>query len=474
VTIHGATPRKLGGHTAADNLFAKLPAPKLPLLDRPYGILITGIGGTGVLTLGALLGMAAHLEGKGVTVLDISGLAQKNGAVTSHIRLAPHPEELHAVRIASGGANLLLGCDLVVAATPAALVRVQTGITKAVVNSHMQPTPAFIFDPDVDFNTATMLQAIKTATGEGGTDLIDGTGLTSALMGDSIASNLFMLGYAFQKGFVPLGLGAIDRAIELNGVAIENNKRSFAFGRLAANNRAQVEALVRNALHDDAVDLQSLDALIDHRAAFLTVYQDTAYAKRYRDAVAAIKTAETSRARGFSGFAEAVARNLFTLMAYKDEYEVARLYSDGEFFKKLKRQFEGDFTLEYHLAPPLLASRDAVTGEPRKRVFGPWMRHVFKLLALLRPLRGTAFDIFGYTRDRRMERRLIADYEAIVRELAASLNPGNHSLCVEISSLPAKIRGFGHVKTRNVEGAKACEAELLALLRSKETAASAA
>ena len=475
VTVHGATPRKLGGHTAADNLFAKLAEPKLPPLDRPYGILITGIGGTGVITLGALLGMAAHLEGKGVTVLDISGLAQKNGAVTSHIRFAPHPEELHAVRIAAGGADLLLGCDLVVAATPAALVRVQTGVTKAVVNRHMQPTPAYIFDPDVDFDTATMLQAIEAATGQGGTDLIDGTGLASALMGDSIAANLFMLGYAFQKGLVPLGLGAIERAIELNGVAIENNRRSFAFGRLAASNRAQVEALVRNALHDDAaVDLHSLDALIDHRAAFLTAYQNAAYAKRYRDAVAAIKAAETSRARGFLGLAEAAARSLFTLMAYKDEYEVARLYSDGAFLKKLRQQFEGDFTLEYHLAPPILASRDPSTGEPHKRVFGPWMRHVFKLLALLRPLRGTAFDIFGYTQERRMERRLIADYEAIVRELAASLNPGNHALCVEIASVPAKIRGFGHVKARNAESAKACEAELLALLRSKETAASAA
>jgi indolepyruvate ferredoxin oxidoreductase len=476
VTVRGATPRKLAVPAAAsDAALAGLAEPQHPPFERPYGILITGIGGTGVVTLGALLGMAAHLEGKAVTVLDISGLAQKNGAVTSHIRLAPRAADLHAVRIGAGGADLLLGCDLVVAATPAALSRVQSGVTKAVVNSHLQPTPAFIFDPDVNFETAAMLRAIKAATGDGGTDLVDATGLASALMGDSIATNLFMLGYAFQKGLVPLGLSAIERAIELNGISVENNKRSFAWGRAAAADRSRVEALLHNTLGDDtSAEPQGLDALIDHRAAFLVQYQSEAYAQRYRDAVAAIKAAEASRARGYSGLVRAAARNLFTLMAYKDEYEVARLYSDGAFLKKLQQQFDGDFTLEYHLAPPLLASRDPSTGEPRKRAFGPWILRIFRILARLRRLRGTVFDIFGYTRERRMERRLIAEYEAILRELAVSLSPDNYPLAVEIASVPAKMRGFGHVKARNVETAKACEAELLTLLRSKEVPASAA
>jgi len=473
VTVRGATPRKLGGIAAADNLFARLPEPKLQPLDQPYSIVVTGIGGTGVITLGALIGMAAHLEGKGCTVLDVSGLAQKNGAVMSHVRLAPRPEELHSVRVAAGGADLLLGCDLVVAASPAALSRIASGATKAVLNSHVRPTAAFIFNPDADFETITMLQAIKAAARE--TDMVDATGLASALMGDSIAANLFMLGYAFQKGPVPLSLAAIERAIELNGIAVETNKRSFAWGRLAAQDRAQVEALVRNAAPDAATpEPQTLDALIERRAAFLGQYQDAAYAQRYRDTVAAIKTAEAARARGYSGLGGAVAKYLFTLMAYKDEYEVARLYTDGTFLRKLQAQFEGDFTLDYHLAPPLLAARDPATGELRKRVFGPWMRHVFKLLARLRGLRGTVFDIFGYTKERRMERRLIAEYEAVIREVAASLNPGNHALAVEIASLPAKIRGFGHVKARNVETTKTCEAELLALLRSKDAPASAA
>src|SRR6202044_2650468 len=475
VTVRGATPRKLGGLAANDSLFADLPEPKAPPLERPYGILITGVGGTGVVTLGALIGMAAHLEGKGCTVLDISGLAQKNGTVMSHIRLAPRPEDLYAVRVASGGADVLLACDPVVAASPAALPRLQAGTTKAIINSHAQPTAAFIFKPDIDFETAKMLHAIKTAAGEGGADSIDATGLAATLMGDSIAANLFMLGYTFQKALVPLTLAAIARAIELNGVAVDSNKRSFGFGRLAAHDRAQVEALVRGALRDDATpEPQGLYALVEHRAAFLKGYQNAAYAQRYRDAVRTVRIAEAKLARGFSGLAEAVARNLFTLMAYKDEYEVARLYTDGAFIKKLQRQFEGDFTVDYHLAPPLLARRDPATGEPKKRAFGPWMRHVFRLLTWLRPLRGTALDIFGYTRERRMERRLIADYEALLGELSASLSPDNHALAVEIASLPAKIRGFGHIKARNVESAKACEAELLALLRGKDTQASAA
>jgi indolepyruvate ferredoxin oxidoreductase len=473
VTVRGATPRKLGGLAANNSLFAGLPEPKAQSLERPYGILVTGVGGTGVVTLGALLGMAAHLEGKGCTVLDISGLAQKNGAVMSHVRLAPQPEHLYAVRVASGGADVLLACDPVVAASPAALSRLQSGATKAVINSHAQPTAAFIFKPDIDFETAKMLQAIKTAAGD--SDSIDATALAAALMGDSIAANLFMLGYAFQKGLVPLTLAAIARAIELNGVAVDTNKRSFAWGRLAAHDRAKVEALVRGALRDDPEpEPQNLDALVESRAVFLKSYQNAAYAQRYRTTVRTISVAEAKFARGFSGLAEAVARNLFTLMAYKDEYEVARLYTDGAFIKKLQQQFDGDFTLDYHLAPPLLARRDPATGEPKKRAFGPWMRHVFRLLTWLRPLRGTVLDIFGYTQERRMERRLVADYEAVLRELSTSLSPDNHALAIEIASLPAKMRGFGHIKARNVESTKACEAELLALLRGKDAQASAA
>jgi indolepyruvate ferredoxin oxidoreductase len=473
VTVRGATLRKVGALAANDAMFAQVPEPKAPPLDRAYGILLTGVGGTGVVTLGALLGMAAHLEGKGCTVLDISGLAQKNGAVVSHVRIAPHPEELHAVRIAAGGADLLLACDAVVAASPAALPRLRASATKAVVNSLAAPTAAFIFKPDIDFETAKMLQVIRGATADA--HLVDASGLAAALMGNTIATNLFMLGYAFQKGLVPLGAATLVRAIELNGVAAEANRESFAWGRLAAHDRAQVDALLRRVLHDETPpEPQGLDALVEHRAAFLIKYHSAAYAQRYRNGVRGVRIAEAKSAPGFSGLGEAAARNLFTLMAYKDEYEVARLYSDGAFLKKLQRQFDGHFTLHYHLAPPLLAPRDRATGELKKRAFGPWMGRLFKLLARLRRLRGTPFDIFGYTTERRMERRLIADYEALLRELSASLNPGNHPLAVEIAALPAQIRGFGHVKAKNVEAAKACEAELLALWRNKDAPAAAA
>jgi indolepyruvate ferredoxin oxidoreductase len=472
VTVHGGTPRKL--KSLSSGPFAQLPLPSPQPLDRPYGIVIAGIGGSGVITLGALLGMAAHLEGKGCTVLDCTGLSQKNGAVTSHVRLARTSEDLHAVRVAAGGAGLLLGCDMVVAASGESLACVESGVTKAIVNSHVAPTAAFVINPDVDLDAAAMARALRTAVGNDGIEFVDGTGLATALIGDSIGTNVFMLGYAFQKGLVPLSLAAIERAIEINGVAADSNRRAFASGRLSAQDRLQVEALVHPPMQVKPPEPQDLSALVERRVAFLTDYQDAAYACQYRDAVAEIAAAEVARAPGRSGLAEAVARNLFKLMAYKDEYEVARLYTDGTFLEKLHRQFEGDLRLEFHLAPPLLARRDPVTGSPQKRAFGPWMFKVFKLLARLRRLRGTPFDLFGRTRERRQERALIAEYETELREITTALNLDNHALAVEIASLPEQIRGFGHIKARNVEKAKSRAAALLALLRGADRAATAA
>jgi indolepyruvate ferredoxin oxidoreductase len=487
VTIHGGSVRKAArkqvAAVAADP-FASLPLPAPAALAEPYGILITGIGGTGVITVGALLGMAAHLEGKGCTVLDFTGLAQKNGAVMSHVRIAPLPEDIHAVRIAAGGARLVLGCDMVVAASPTALSRMENGVTRAVINSALTPTASFVLNGDIDFEAAGMQRTLRDAIGrdaigreaggKDGIDFVDGTGLATALMGDSIATNLFMLGYAVQKGLVPLGLAAIERAIELNGVAVENSKRTFNWGRLAAHDRAAVEAQARPVMREEPKQTQSLAELVARRAAFLTSYQDEAYAERYRMAVARVEKAERDKAKGRTGLAETFAKSLFKLMAYKDEYEVARLYTDGDFLKKLHAQFEGDFKLEFNLAPPLFAKRDPATGELQKRPYGAWTFQAFKLLAKLKGLRGTAFDIFGHSEERKTERRLIGEYEATMASVIAALDAGNHALSVQIAALPEQIRGFGHVKEKNLAQVKAREANLLAAFHRPAGTATAA
>jgi indolepyruvate ferredoxin oxidoreductase len=468
VSVHGGAPAKARRPQLTlvqDDPFASLPMPTLRPLSEAYGILITGIGGTGVITVGALIGMAAHLEGKGCTVLDFTGLAQKNGAVMSHVRLAPQPEDLHAVRIAAGGANLVLGCDMVVAASPAALSRIEPGITRAVINGYMTPVAAFVTNGDMDLGTEAMMKSIRDAAGNDATTFVDGTGLATAILGDSIATNLFMLGYAWQKGLLPLSLAAIERAIELNGVAVETSKRTFAWGRLAAHNLAAVQAAAKPTLRIEKPAARTLSEIVAKRVELLTAYQDKAYAERYRGFVERVASVEKERARGRSGLAEAVAKSLYKLMAYKDEYEVARLYTDGEFLKKLDAQFEGDYKLSFHLAPPLFADRDAETGQLKKREYGPWILSAFKVLASLKRLRGTMFDVFGHTEERKIERRLIAEYEATVDSLLATLDQINHGLAVQIASVPETMRGFGHIKEKNVVAAKAREASLLAAYR---------
>jgi len=469
VSVHGGAPAKAKRaqlKLVQDDPFASLPMPAMRPLSEAYGILVTGIGGTGVITVGALIGMAAHLEGKGCTVLDFTGLAQKNGAVMSHVRLAPQPEDLHAVRIAAGGANLVLGCDMVVAASPAALSRIEPGVTRAVINGYMTPVAAFVMNGDMDLGTEAMMKSIRDASGDEAVSFVDGTGLATAILGDSIATNLFMLGYAWQKGLVPLSLDALDRAIELNGVAVETSKRTFAWGRLAAHNLAAVQAAAKPTMRIEKPAARTLTEIVTKRVELLTAYQDSAYAERYRRFVERVASVEKERARGRSGLAEAVAKSLYKLMAYKDEYEVARLYTDGAFLAKLGAQFEGDYKLTFHLAPPLFAERDAETGQLKKREYGAWMMSAFRVLAGLKRLRGTAFDVFGYTEERKMERRLIAEYEATIDSLLATLDQNNHALAVQIASVPETMRGFGHVKEKNVMAAKAREASLLATYRS--------
>jgi indolepyruvate ferredoxin oxidoreductase len=484
-------------------------------LSQPWNILITGVGGTGVVTIGALLGMAGHLEGKGASVLDQTGLAQKGGAVTTHIRIARTPADIHAVRIAAGEADLVLGCDMVVVNDYWALSKVRSGRSSVVLNSYEAMPGTFTTRPDMQFPATDIIAAIKVALGGKDPHVVDATQLATALMGDAIASNLFILGYAWQQGLVPLSLDSIMRAVELNGAAIEMNKTAFAWGRLAVvDPKAVAEAagLVRNAqtaaestphelpmlspgawegnewgatsaprttrkedelrhvpAHggdnvaflplDDARLSRSLDEVISRRVAFLTEYQDASYARRYSDFVARVHAAERNVA-GTTDLTEAVARYAFKLMAYKDEYEVARLYTSGDFKKKLEQQFDGDYKLKFHLAPPLLAKKDA-QGRLIKQEFGPWVFTAFKWMAKLRFLRGGAFDIFGKTEERRMERQLIVDYFATIEGLLGKLDRSNVGLAAEIASIPEHIRGYGHVKEDHLHKAKTREAELL-------------
>jgi indolepyruvate ferredoxin oxidoreductase len=474
VTVEAGGLRKPKRADALD--VTALPDPAVPVTTEPYGILVTGIGGTGVVTIGALLGMAAHLAGKGCSVLDMTGLAQKNGAVVSHVRIADTPERIHATRIAAGEAKLVLACDILTGVGDEAVAKMQRGVTKALVNTALVMPAEFTRNADLKFPLGSMEHEIRDAVAPGDAEFLDATRLATGLMGDSIATNLFMVGFAYQRGLIPLGEDAILRAIELNGAAVESNKQSFRWGRLAAVDPARVAAAAvpASAKPDSQRLSESVDEMIARRAAFLTDYQDAAYARRYTDFVAKVRAAETARLSGKTALTEAVARYYFKLLAIKDEYEVARLYTDGDFLKRVAAQFEGDYKLNFHLAPPLSNKPDPVTGEAKKSTYGPWMMTAFRVLAKMKWLRGTALDVFGKTHERRTERRLITDYEALIDELLPRLAAHNHAIAAELASIPEHIRGYGHVKDRHLKAAKTKEAALVASFRAAAPGAAAA
>ena len=469
VTVEGATLKQgsrvaaLADHPPLEEV--ALPEPALPALGQTYDIIVTGVGGTGVVTIGGILGMAAHLEGKGVGVLDMAGLAQKGGAVYSHMRIAARPEDIHAIRIAAGGADLVLGGDMVVAGNKKVLAAVKHGTTAMVINLAEFLPGDFTRNADFSLPTERLKRAIIADAGREKTHFVDATRAANALFGNSVGANIFLVGYAYQLGAIPLAAASIEQAIELNGEAVAMNKAAFHWGRRAAIDPAALEALIEPApkATSDARRLsQSLDETAARRFAFLTLYQDATYAARYQRWVERTKAAEATRAPGKCGLAEAVARYLFKLMAYKDEYEVARLYADDAFVKQVHNEVGGErLRLHLHLAPPLIARRDKTTGEPKKMTFGPWIFPLLRLLAKLKFLRGSVFDPFGYTAERKIERRLIADYEAMLEEVLANLTPDNHHVAVGLAAIPEKIRGFGHVKMRHLAAAKADEAALL-------------
>ncbi len=488
VTIEGGKLRKGKAATVGADVFAALPEPVLPATTAAWGILITGVGGTGVVTIGALLGMAAHLEGKGVSVLDMAGLAQKGGAVWSHVKIADRPEDIFAARVAAGDANAVIGCDLVVTASDESLAKMRAGHTRVVINRDQTNTSEFVRGfaaqartgdvakhPDPQFPAASMEGQIVDAVGRGNVEFLDATRLATAILGDSIATNLFMLGFAWQRGLVPLERDAILRAIEINGTAVEANKAAFQWGRRAA---VEPDAVARAAQPQHGTPehhrlSQTLDEVIARRKAFLADYQDAAYAARYLRLVERVRAAEGKVAPGATRLTGAVARGYHKLLAYKDEYEVARLYTGSDFVKRVEEQFEGDYRLVFHLAPPALAKTDPATGQLQKRSYGPWMLKTMRLLAKMKGLRGTVLDPFARTAERKLDRRLIADYERIVDEIVAGLAAANYDTAVELASLPEQIRGFGHIRERYLANASKRQAALLDAFRGKEAPAAA-
>lgn len=451
VNVTGAT---IATHTSGDasrlqQLIDQLPIPALtPLGDRGYNIQVAGIGGTGVLTIGALLGMAAHLDGKGCTILDLTGMAQKGGSVTSHIRIGPSPKGIYTSRLTEGMADLLIACDLIVGSGAPVLKSVRPGHTAAIMNTDVAPTGEFQTNKHLDLGEARLRKAIVDAIDGGPAFNLHASKLATDLTGDSIGTNMLMLGYAAQKGLLPLSIASIEEAIRLNGTFVKGNLRTFALGRLAAHDPQALAAELDDT--PEPVPLESVDDVLASRTRLLTAYQNESYAKHYSEFVARIRQQVVS-VEGGESFVREVALTLARLMSYKDEYEVARLYTDPKFLEQIRAQFAGDFKMSFNLAPPMLPGKDKATGRPKKRTFGPWIISAFKLLAKMKGLRGTAFDVFGYTAERRMERRLIEDYRRLIESIADKVNSTNLSAAIELASAAREIAGYGLVKDASVE-----------------------
>ena len=467
VSVSGGKLRKksgalVNGTAAFLARVAALPEPAPHTWTGPYDLLVTGVGGTGVVTVGAVIAMAAHLEGKSASVLDFMGFAQKGGSVLSFVRWADVPERLNQVRIDTQQADAILACDLVVGASPDALQTVRHGRTRVLANVHEVPVAESLKNPDATLRVPELLAKLRFAAGDDAVETFDAQTLAEDFLGDTIVSNIVALGIAWQRGLVPVGLPALQRAIELNGVAVQSNLLAFALGRLAAADPAALQAL-REAPEPAPAD-EPLDVFLGHAMAHLTGWQDRAWAARFDAVIQRVRRTEMALPAPAEGaalpFTTTVAKSLLKLMSYKDEYEVARLYSDGRFLEKLQAQFEGDLQIEFHMAPPLLTrGRD---GKPPQKIrLGAWLLPAMRWLARGKRLRGTALDLFGRTAERRMERTLIDDFLQRVDELLPLLNADNRTLATQIAALPQTMRGFGHVKLANVALARAREAELL-------------
>jgi indolepyruvate ferredoxin oxidoreductase len=457
VTIEGVRPKKpkaigpLASPARSEANFESDPAPEIPDCSQPYRIVIAGIGGTGVITIGQLLGVAAHIEGKSVVTQDAAGLAQKGGSTWSHVQIAQQAGAIHTSKVDLAKADLILACDGIVAAGQSTLALMREGQTQVVMNSHHAPTAAFISRPDWEFPAQQCESSIQRTVGQERCAIVDAQSLAEQLLGDAIFANPLLLGVAWQRGLIPLTRQSIFLAMELNAVAVEKNKQAFDWGRRAALD----PELLRRA--PDAQPIRflprpSLESRIEKRKAFLSSYQNAQYAETYTEFVARVQSAEQALGQGLR-LTEAVMRGLFKLMAYKDEYEVARLHTDREFLDQIARDFEPGYRIAHYLAPPLLSRRN-LRGELIKRRFGPWVRPLMSMLAALRFLRGSPLDVFGYTEERRAERALIAQYRDCIESLLSDLSAENLELAIQIAAIPDSIRGYGHVKERHLQTAR--------------------
>ncbi len=455
VTVSGAELKKLGASKVVqERQKISLPEPQVSALNRVHETVITGIGGTGVITIGAIVAMAARLEGKRATCLDQTGISQKNGAVLSHVRIGPDADSLHAPRVSTGNADLVLGCDMMVAASVPAVLTMSPERTKVVLNTHLAPHADFVLNPvTADFGEESLKQAITEAAGENSVSMLPATRLATVVFGDAIASNMIVLGYALQKGWIPVSMAAVKRAIELNGVAIKANLAALELGREAAGNLEQVlkDVTPAQTVKILARQKESLTEMVERRVSELTAYQNKSYAKTYQDLVSRVQKTEHALVSNAERLTRVVAEQAYRLMAYKDEYEVARLYTDGRFADKLRSQFEGDAKLTFHLAPPLFAKRDPVTGHLKKKPYGAWVFSAFKVMSKFKRLRGSALDPFGYNPERKMERALAQAYPQIIDALLANLTADHLPWAIEVAGVFAKIRGFGHIKERNLD-----------------------
>ena len=460
VTVEGGQLKKKSKTQATSpDALGTLPEPVLPALTQAYGLVVAGVGGTGVITIGQLLGMAAHIDGKGIITQDAAGLAQKGGATWSHVLIAKHQDEIRTTRVSMAAADVIIGCDPIVTASKETALRMRQGRTRVALNSHGTPTAAFVKNGNWENPAEQCLAEITQAVGVDGVGAFDADAMANQLMGDTIYVNPMILGYAWQKGWIPLRRESIVRAMELNGVQVQNNQTAFEWGRHAAHDAAAVQRVLTPAQVIEFKKRDNLDTLIERRVAYLTDYQNAAYAQSYLQFVGKVQQAES--ALGKTLLTETVARYLFKLMAYKDEYEVARLHTDTAFLSRVTGMFEGDFKLHYHLAPPLISETND-KGELVKQKFGPAMLTGFKVLSRLKFLRGTPLDVFGRTEERRTERALIGEYQSSLSVILGQLHADNHSLAVDVARIPEQIKGFGHVKERNLKAARTQWKALLA------------